>query len=77
MDEAQVGEWVRTAIGFEPILGWFHASKDAHGMEFLKISTDSGEVRILSKTISCGFVLIQNILRNMMFSYKLPITTRF
>ena len=51
MDEAQVGDWIRTAIGFEPILGWFHASKDAQGMTFLKISTDSGEVRILSKTI--------------------------
>ena len=73
MDEAQVGDWIRTAIGFEPILGWFHASKDAQGMTFLKISTDSGEVRILSKTILCGSVFI---FRNMMFSYKLPITTR-
>ena len=50
MDEAKVGDWVRTAIGFEPILGWFHASKDSQGVEFLKISTDSGEVRNLSKT---------------------------
>ena len=48
MDEAQVGDWVRTAIGFEPILGWFHASKDAQGMKFLKISTDSGDVLTLT-----------------------------
>lgn len=48
MDEAQVGDWVRTAIGFEPILGWFHANEDAKGMEFLKISTESGEVLTLT-----------------------------
>ena len=61
MDEAQVGDWVRTAIGFEPILGWFHSSKDAQGMEFLKISTDSGEVRNTSRIILFQFIVMQHL----------------
>jgi hypothetical protein len=61
MDEAQVGDWVRTAIGFEPILGWFHSSKDAQGMTFLKISTDSGEVRNTSRIILFQFMVIQKL----------------
>ena len=42
MDQAKVGDVVRTASGFEPILGWFHASRNAKNIDFLEISHEHG-----------------------------------